>query len=60
MSWDDFYALVYEAGRLPHEAALKLLAAVESHHAPPEKLQCSLCFTSTANGMRIPNVLPRR
>lgn len=38
MSWDDFYAFVYEEGRLPHEAALKLLAAVESDHAPPEKL----------------------
>lgn len=38
LSWDNFYALVYEGGRLPHEAVLKLLAAVESHQAPPEKL----------------------
>jgi hypothetical protein len=38
LSWDNFYALVYEGGRLPHEAALKLLAAVESYQAPPEKL----------------------
>jgi hypothetical protein len=38
LSWDNFYALAYEEGRLPHEAVLKLLAAVESHQAPPEKL----------------------
>ena len=38
LSWDNFYALVYGEGRLPHEAALKLLAAVESYQAPPEKL----------------------
>jgi hypothetical protein len=38
LSWNDFYALVYEEGRLPHEAALRLLAAVESHHALAEKL----------------------
>jgi hypothetical protein len=33
LSWYDFYATVDEAGRLPHDAALKLLAACESHHA---------------------------
>jgi len=38
MSWDDFHAFVYEEGRLPHEAVLKLLVAVESNQAPPEKL----------------------
>ena len=38
LSWNDFYALVYEEGRLPHEAALRLLAAVESYQAAPEKL----------------------
>ena len=38
LSWDDFYAAIDEEGRLPHEAALRLLAAVESHHALAEKL----------------------
>jgi hypothetical protein len=38
LSWNDFYALVYEEGRVPHEAALRLLAAVESYQAAPEKL----------------------
>ena len=58
LSWNDFYALVYEEGRLPHEAALRLLAAVESHHALAES--CLPCFTTTATGTRIPNVLPRK
>jgi hypothetical protein len=34
--WGDFYAVVDKDGRLPHDAALKLLAAVESHQLPPE------------------------
>jgi hypothetical protein len=38
LSWNDFYAAIDEEGRLPHEAALRLLAAVESHHALAEKL----------------------
>jgi hypothetical protein len=38
LSWDDFYSAIDEKGRLPHEAALKLLVAVESHHALAEKL----------------------
>jgi len=38
LSWDDFYATIDEEGCLPHEAALKLLVAVESHHALAEKL----------------------
>jgi hypothetical protein len=33
LSWYDFYATVDDDGRLPHEGALKLLAACESHHA---------------------------
>ena len=33
LSWYDFYATVDEEGRLPHDAALRLLAACESHHA---------------------------
>jgi hypothetical protein len=38
LNWNDFYGRVYEEGRLPHEAALRLLAAVESYQPPPEKL----------------------
>lgn len=38
LSWDDFYSAIDEKVRLPHEAALKLLVAVESHHALAEKL----------------------
>jgi hypothetical protein len=33
LSWYDFYATVDDEGRLPHNAALRLLAACESHHA---------------------------
>lgn len=36
LRWDDFYAAIDEEGRLPHDAALRLLAAVESHQLPPE------------------------
>jgi hypothetical protein len=36
LSWGDFYAVIDNEGRLPHEAALRLLAAVESHQIPPE------------------------
>ena len=38
LSWYEFHAVADEEGRLPHEAALRLLAAVESHHALAEKL----------------------
>jgi hypothetical protein len=36
LSWGDFYAVIDNEGRLPHDAALKILAAVESHQVPPE------------------------
>ena len=35
MKWDD-YSIDAVNGRLPHDAALRLLAAVESHQLPPE------------------------
>jgi hypothetical protein len=35
MRWDD-YSIDAVNGGLPHEAALRLLAAVESHQLPPE------------------------
>jgi hypothetical protein len=35
MRWDD-YSIDAVNGRLPHDAALRLLAAVESHQLPPE------------------------
>jgi hypothetical protein len=38
LSRDEFRELADKDGRLPHEAALRLLAAVESHHALAEKL----------------------
>jgi hypothetical protein len=38
LSRDEFRELSDKDGRLPHEAALRLLAAVESHHALAEKL----------------------
>ena len=31
LSWYDFYATVDDEGRLPHDAALRLLAEVEPH-----------------------------
>jgi hypothetical protein len=34
--WGDFYAVGDKDGRLPHDAALKLLAAVRSHQVPPD------------------------
>ena len=37
LSRDEFRELADKDGRLPHEAALRLLAAVESHHALAEK-----------------------
>jgi hypothetical protein len=37
LSWEDLHAAIDEEGRLPHAAALRLLAAVESHHALAEK-----------------------
>ena len=33
LRWDDFYAAIDEQGRVPHDAALRLLAVVESQHA---------------------------
>ena len=43
LSWVDFYAVIDNEGRLPHEAALRLLAAVESHQIPPElRARCAV------------------
>ena len=36
LKWDDFCAVADKEGRLPHDAALRLLAAVEWHQVPPE------------------------
>ncbi len=46
LSWDDFGAAADKDGRLPHEAALRLLAAVEPHQAPAKKLLILLHYYS--------------
>jgi hypothetical protein len=38
LNWEDFRMLADKDGCLPHDAALRLLAAVELHRAPPKKL----------------------
>ena len=42
LNWEDFRMMADKDGCLPHDAALRLLAAVEMHQAPPTKLLAML------------------
>ena len=59
--WGDFYAVVDKDGRLPHAAALKLLAAVESHQLPPELTRDARAALSDKRGKLLifASLLPR-